>query len=41
MPQNTVFVVGAGASKEAKLPTGDELKKEISKFNGHIWSYHS
>jgi hypothetical protein len=30
MPQNTVFVVGAGASKEAKLPTGDELKKEIS-----------
>jgi hypothetical protein len=30
MSQNTVFVVGAGASQEAGLPTGDEFKKEIS-----------
>jgi hypothetical protein len=26
----TVFVIGAGASKEAGLPTGEELKKSIS-----------
>ncbi len=32
MIQNTVFVVGAGASKEANLPTGDELKEKISKL---------
>lgn len=30
MPQNTVFIIGAGASKEAKLPTGDDLKNIIS-----------
>ncbi len=29
MNQQTVFVIGAGASKEAKLPTGHELKKSI------------
>ena len=28
----TVFIVGAGASKEANLPTGDELKKRISEL---------
>ncbi|WP_027159932.1 hypothetical protein [Methylobacter luteus] len=32
MNLNTVFVIGAGASKEANLPTGYELKKEISKI---------
>jgi hypothetical protein len=30
MTQNTVFVIGAGASKEANLPTGYELKSTIS-----------
>ncbi len=30
--RTTVFVVGAGASSEAKLPTGIELKDEISKL---------
>lgn len=30
MPKNTVFVVGAGASEEADLPTSNDLKKEIS-----------
>lgn len=28
--KKTVFIVGAGASKEFGLPTGDELKKQIS-----------
>jgi len=32
MTQNTVFVIGAGASKEAGLPTGYELKSKISKL---------
>jgi len=27
----TVFVLGAGASKEVRLPTGDELKSDIAK----------
>lgn len=27
---NTVFIIGAGASKEARLPTGIELKENIS-----------
>ena len=30
MRANIVYVVGAGASKEAKLPTGHELKKNIA-----------
>jgi hypothetical protein len=30
MPKKTVFIIGAGASKEANLPTGIELKSEIS-----------
>lgn len=30
MTENTVFVVGAGASKEANLPTGYELKSQIA-----------
>ena len=29
MTDNTVFVIGAGASKEANLPTGYELKRKI------------
>jgi len=32
MTRKTVFVVGAGASKEANLPTGYELKGEISRL---------
>ena len=32
MGKKTVFVVGAGASKEAKLPTGHELKEDISRL---------
>ena len=30
MSKNTVFVIGAGASKEANLPTGYELKSRIA-----------
>jgi len=30
MSKKTVFIIGAGASKEAKLPTGAELKSTIS-----------
>jgi hypothetical protein len=30
MTNNTVYVIGAGASKEANLPTSDELKSKIS-----------
>jgi hypothetical protein len=30
MSMNTVFVIGAGASKEANLPTGDDFKNKIS-----------
>jgi hypothetical protein len=29
MSQKTVFVIGAGASKEVNLPVGSELKKQI------------
>ncbi len=32
MYKKTVFVIGAGASKEAKLPTGFELKDSISRL---------
>ena len=32
MAINTVLVIGAGASKEAGLPTGYELKSKISKL---------
>lgn len=32
MSKNTVFIIGAGASKEAGLPTGNELKEKISKL---------
>ncbi len=32
MSENTVYVVGAGASKEANLPTGSELKDQIAKL---------
>jgi hypothetical protein len=30
MSMKTVFVIGAGASKEANLPTGSELKVQIA-----------
>ena len=30
MSERTVFIIGAGASKEANLPTGDELMAEIA-----------
>lgn len=30
MDSKTVFIIGAGASKEANLPTGNELKESIS-----------
>ena len=32
MTTNTVFIIGAGASKEANLPTGHELKSKISRL---------
>jgi hypothetical protein len=32
MTKNTVFIIGAGASKEVNLPTGFELKSKISKL---------
>ena len=32
MPQNTVFVIGAGASQEAGLPIGKDLKTAISRL---------
>lgn len=32
MSKNTVFIIGAGASSEANLPFGDELKIEISQL---------
>lgn len=32
MSGNTVFIVGAGASEEAELPTGDKLKGQIAKL---------
>lgn len=32
MSTNTVFIIGAGASEEAKLPTGDKLKGQIAKL---------
>ena len=37
MGNKTVFVIGAGASEEANLPTGNELKMQISNLlNFHI-----
>jgi len=32
MNEKTVFIVGAGASKEAKLPTGDKFKSDIAQL---------
>lgn len=32
MERKTIFVIGAGASKEANLPTGDELKSKIAQL---------
>jgi hypothetical protein len=41
MTENTVFVIGAGASKEANLPTGDELKGKISTLLDIRFDYSS
>jgi len=40
MSKNTVYVIGAGASKEANLPTGDELKSEISQLLDIRFDFH-
>ena len=32
MSNKNIFIIGAGASKEANLPTGDELKKIITEL---------
>ena len=32
MENKTVYIIGAGASKEANLPTGNELKSKISEL---------
>ncbi len=32
MSNNTVFVIGAGASKEVNLPSGEDLKSQISQL---------
>jgi hypothetical protein len=32
MNKNTVFIIGAGASKEVNLPTGYELKNKLAQF---------
>ncbi len=36
----TVFVIGAGASKEANLPTGIELKDKISALLDIRFDWH-
>ena len=36
----TVFVLGAGANKEIKLPTGGELKNEISRLLNYNFNYN-
>jgi hypothetical protein len=41
MTKNTVFVIGAGASKEANLPTGYELKSKISKLLDIQFDYNT
>jgi hypothetical protein len=40
MDRKTVFVIGAGASKEANLPTGDELKSSIAQLLNIQFDYH-
>jgi len=40
MDNKTVFVIGAGASKEANLPTGYELKGRIAKLLDMRFEYH-
>jgi hypothetical protein len=41
MSKKTVFVIGAGASKEANLPTGVELKGIIAHLLNMKWNYHT
>ncbi len=41
--KKTVYIVGAGASKEVNLPTGYELRREISKcldFSNNLQGFH-
>jgi hypothetical protein len=38
-PQNTVFVIGAGASEEANFPTSQDLRNEISKLLNINYKY--
>lgn len=40
MSKKTVFVIGAGASAEAGLPTGDTLKDQISKLLYFKFDFH-
>ena len=40
MDNKTVFVIGAGASKEANLPTGFELKGRIAKLLDIDFDFH-
>lgn len=40
MSKNTVYVIGAGASYEAKLPTGNELKGKISQLLNMTFEFH-
>jgi len=47
MSKNTVYIIGAGASFEAGLPTGEQLKNTISnllspkKLKGNVQLYKS
>lgn len=47
MSKNTVYIIGAGASLEAGLPTGEQLKNTISnllspkKLKGNVQLYKS
>jgi len=47
MSKNTVYIIGAGASLEVGLPTGEQLKNTISnllspkKLKGNVQLYKS
>ncbi len=41
MISKTVYVVGAGASFEANLPTGKELKEEIASLLNIKFDFHT
>lgn len=40
MKDKNIFVIGAGASREANLPTGEELKQKIIKLLDIDFSFH-